>query len=164
MGISQTMYIIKKYEDYNPDQLLMSNFVYKAWKEAESREFKGYIDIEEHLDEIAAMQDLIPIYEMDDMNNEERPTLCEMSYFGKNPVVFSLVKKKIESRGLELKERKYIELLLEDVIEISEKCKEFSENNPDDLGIKNAIYELNELIEYFKEENPEDYFILYSFS
>lgn len=62
MGISQTMYIIKKYEDYNFEQLLMSNFIYNAWKEADKRGFG--VDVEYELDEIVAMKNLMPIYEM----------------------------------------------------------------------------------------------------
>lgn len=162
MGISQTMYIIKKYEDYNFEQLLMSNFIYKAWKEAYDRGFE--IDIEDELDEIVFMKNLVPIYEMDDMDSEERPTLHEMAYFGKNPLIFSLVKEKTENMGLKLKERQYIPLSINDIYDLIEKCKEFSENNPEDLGIKSAIHELNEFLDFFKEKNPEDYFILYSFA
>lgn len=162
MGISQTMYIIKKYEDYNFEQLLMSNFIYNAWKEADKRGFG--VDVEYELDEIVAMKNLMPIYEMDDMDSEERPTLHEMAYFGKNPLIFSLVKEKIRSRGLDLKERQYFSLSIEDVFDVSKKCIEFSENNPEDLGIKSAIHELNEVLDFFKEENSEYYFILYSFA
>lgn len=162
MGISQTMYIIKKYEDYNFEQLLMSNFIYKAWKEAYDRGFE--IDVEDELDEIVAMKNLVPIYEMDDMDSEERPTLHEMAYFGKNPLIFSLVKEKTDEMKLELKERQYIPLSINDIYYLIEKCKEFSENNPEDLGIKSVIHELNEFLDFFKEKNPEDYFILYSFA
>lgn len=162
MGISQTAYIIKKYEDYNFEQLLMSNFIYKAWKEAYDRGFE--IDIEDELDEIVFMKNLVPIYEMDDMDSEKRPTLREMAYFGKNPVIFSLVKEKVEAMGLEMKEYQYAPLSIDYISDLVNKCTEFAENNPEDLGIKSAIHELNEVLDFFKDKNSEDYFILYSFA
>lgn len=161
MGMSQFIYIIKKYEDYSFEKLLTSHFIYEAWREAYDRGFE--VHIEDELDAIIAMQDLIPVYEMDDMDTEERPTLHSMSYFGKNPTIFKLVKEKIELKGLELKEQKYVELTLTDVLGLAEKCRIYSENNPKDLSIKTVCSELNELIEYFQEEDPEDYFILYYF-
>lgn len=48
MGISQTIYIIKKYEDYDFERLLMSNFIYRAWKETYDRGCE--IDVEDELD------------------------------------------------------------------------------------------------------------------
>lgn len=110
------------------------------------------------------MQDLILIYEMDDMDREKRPALHEIAYFGKNPLIFSLVKEKIEAIGMELKKRKYAPLSINNISDLKNKCKEYAENNPEDLGVQNAIYELNEVLDFFKEENTDDYFILYSFA
>lgn len=157
MIIAQSIYAIKKYKNYSWESLLLSSFIYEAWKKAEEKSFELYI--EDDLNKIISQKGLISLNEMDSLMDDYRPHLEEVAFFGNNPEMYRLMQIVPNLSKNKFTRVDYIYLR-----KIYALCREESKQNPENLSLKSLVGELFMFFEDFKNVNIKDYYLLYAYS